>query len=398
MVGSSRRVPSRVITGAYRELLSRPPTRHERSQDRRRLRQGETLGDVVLDLARSEEHRDRQVIHALLPALSDTEFLHHAYWTVLNREADADGFEHFRGLLADGMPRETVVRLLVESDEHVHRAAAAAYPMPDLIAAQPDRYQYVRAMDGTLIPCLVATSSGDFDWIADRIADADYYDRPGIWGADVTEDKRIMAAVLAGLADDAILDLGCANGTVLACLADLGIRAEGVEISASAAAHADPRIRARIHIGSIEDLPSERRYRLVSGLDIFEHVTPLALGSTIDSIRGVLEPAGLVFANIPAFGTDPVFGTVFEPYLDPWVASAARGDHFELLHVDDTGFPLHGHLIWADWRWWESAFTARGFARRPDLEAPIHASHDEFWSHAAPARRSFFVFERVEHG
>jgi len=395
MSGSSRRVPSRIIDGAYRELLSRPPTRHERSEDRRRLRHGETLGDVVLDLARSPEHRDRQVQHALLPALSDAEFLHHAYWTVLNREPDAEGLRHFGGLLAGGTPRETVVRMLAESDEHVNRAAAAAYPLPYLIDAHPDRYEHVRATDGQLVPCLRVSSTADFDWIAARIDDANYYDRPGIWGSDISDDKRTMATVLASLADSAILDLGCANGTVLTCLADLGIRADGVEISPSAVAHADPRVRSRIHIGSVEDLPSDRRFRLVSGLDIFEHVTPLTVGTIIDSIHAVLEPAGLVFANIPAFGTDPVFGTVFEPYLDQWIAAAERGDAFDLLHVDQYGFPLHGHLIWADWQWWESAFTSRGFARRPDLEAPIHAAHDEFWTHAAPARRSFFIFEHV---
>ena len=72
-----------------------------------------------------------------------------------------------------------------------------------------------------------------------------------------------------------------------------------------------------------------------------------------------------------------------------------RVEPFRALHVDDRGWPLHGHLIWATATWWAATFEAAGFRRRPDLERELHTQFDVRIDEIAPARKAFFVFERA---
>jgi hypothetical protein len=101
-----------------------------------------------------------------------------------------------------------------------------------------------------------------------------------------------------------------------------------------------------------------------------------------------------VFCNIPAFGKDQVFGTVFPYYIDGWEADAAAERPFARLHVDALGYPLHGHLTWADARWWVQRFEAAGFTREPDIEHALHAKYDWYMGRMTPARLAYFVFAK----
>lgn len=115
---------------------------------------------------------------------------------------------------------------------------------------------------------------------------------------------------------------------------------------------ASPATHSRIHHGDLLSLDLPAGYDLLFGLDVFEHLNPNRIRHYVERIREITSPDAYVFCNIPAFGDDPVFGTVFPRYIDEWNADAVAGRHFSMLHVDEQGYPLHGHLIWADSGWW----------------------------------------------
>jgi SAM-dependent methyltransferase len=154
-------------------------------------------------------------------------------------------------------------------------------------------------------------------------------------------------------------------------------------------------VRAHIHVGDVLGLELPSDYDLVFGLDVFEHLNPNRLAEYLDALHDRLRPGGLLFANIPAFGNDEVFGEVFPVYFADWHDDIAAEQPFRVLHCDDDGYPMHGHLIWAHTAWWVAQFEAAGFTRRPALERELYErAADHF--RAAPARRSFYVFSRAD--
>jgi hypothetical protein len=190
------------------------------------------------------------------------------------------------------------------------------------------------------------------------------------------------------------LELGCASGAVLECLEDVGVMAEGVDISAMAVARAAERVRPRIHHGDILSLDLSSKYDLLFGLDVFEHLNPNRLDAYLARLASITTGDAFLYCNIPAFGEDPVFGTVFPYYVDGWREDAAAGKPFSRLHADEQGYPLHGHLIWADAAWWAARFAAAGFTREIEIERAFHRKYGAYMEKRSPARRAFFVFAK----
>lgn len=181
---------------------------------------------------------------------------------------------------------------------------------------------------------------------------------------------------------------------MLECLEALGIAAEGVEISAMAIARASDRVRQRIHKGDLLSIDLSASYDMVFGLDVFEHLNPNRIAEYLWRIASITRPGAYLFCNIPAFGEDPMFGTVFPFYVDGWREDAARERPFSTLHVDDLGYPIHGHLTWADARWWVQRFAQAGFIRDMAIERELHRKYDKYFNGRARARKAFFVFSR----
>ncbi len=391
---------TKAFSASYRQLLGHGPTRDELRDVKQALKEGSSFGEQLLDLARSDAYR-AHLVEAVgtLTERSDEEFLEHAYTKVLERPPDPVGTDYFLDQFRHGMTREESLRVLAGSDEHVNRVVAAVYPLPDIVGPNPNRYRLAPRSDrDENVLCYMATTDADFDWIAARIAEHGYYDRPGVWGFSITDEKRTMAEVIAGFRPTTVLDLGCANGAVLKCLHDLGIAGEGVELSRSAIRRAFPEVRGAIHHCDVASMPRTKQYDLVSGFDIFEHVTPAQLKEMLASIVEMLTPGGVLLVNVPAFGDDPVFGTVFELYITEWIEAAAEARPFAMLEVDEHGFPLHGHLIWATADWWVHEFESSGLQRDRDAELELHREHDEFLLAAAPFRRALFVFRKPLSG
>jgi hypothetical protein len=235
-------------------------------------------------------------------------------------------------------------------------------------------------------------SPDDFDWLETQILDNNYYEGPGVWILDVDFDKRLVAEMIAAFAPAASLELGCASGAVLQCLEEHGIAGEGVEISSMAVAKAMDSVRPRIHQGDLLALTFARKYDLLFGLDIFEHLNPNKLDAYVTRIADVTTDDAYLFCNIPAFGNDSVFGTVFPFYVDGWEEQARVGGLLRTLHTDETGYPIHGHLTWATAPWWVRRFEAAGFVRDVDVERALHRKYDGYMTKRSPARRAYFVF------
>jgi len=325
--------------------------------------------------------------------VSDREFVDAAFRDILGREADQGGLEFYRGVLRSGVRRTAVLLDIMRSPEF-QRSLAPPAPsaLPNLVLQRPERYR--RATDrhsSQSILVFHAASDADFDWLEKAIIDNGYYEEPGVWILEVDFDKRLVAEMLAAFAPAAALELGTAAGAVLACLDDLGFAAEGVEISAMAIAKAAERVRGRIHHGDLLALDLPAKYDLVFGLDVFEHLNPNKLDAYIARMAAITREDGYLFCNIPAFGEDEVFGTVFPFYVDGW-DEEARAGLLRTLHTEETGYPIHGHLTWATAPWWVRRFEAAGFVRDPEIERAFHRQYDGYMTKRSPARCAYFVF------
>jgi len=332
-----------------------------------------------------------------LALAGDRAFIERAFREILGRDPDLDGLNHYRRVLGDGVGRTAVLLDILRSEESVGRLVKPrdALVLPDLRAERPDRFrETVDRANGETITVFDIASPADVDWLERAILDHRYYEKPGVWNLGVDSDKRVVAEIIAAFAPSQALELGCAAGAVLDCLDDVGIAAEGVEISTMAIAKASPRVRPRIHQGDLLLLDLPHAYDMVFGLDVFEHLNPNRIDDYVERLARITAADAMLFCNIPAFGDDPVFGTVFPFYVDGWASDAAAGRTFSSIHVDTLGYPIHGHLTWADWRWWVERFAAHGFARAPEIERTLHRKYDDFMTKHAPARRSFFVFAK----
>jgi len=325
------------------------------------------------------------------PGIPDEAFVGAAYRQLLDREADPEGLATSLEALAGGSARSDIVRRIVGSDEYRRQALHRYFPLVDLRAIRPERYTDLDRGDLEPLVLFRAEEPGDFDWIESAILEGGYYDKPGVWGFSINPDKRLMAELVNSLAPTRVLELGCASGPVLQCLHEQGVEVAGIEISRAAIDAAFPDIRDRIHQVNATDFELPASFDVIFGLDIFEHLNPNRLNSCLKRIEAHLERGGLVFANIPAFGHDPVFGEVFPIYVDDWLADGEQGVHYRTLHCDRLGYPMNGHLIWARTDWWVRQFEAVGLSRQPGIEAALHARYDADLQ-MTPARRSFYVF------
>jgi hypothetical protein len=328
--------------------------------------------------------------------LSDADFIDRAFREILGRDADQGGLEYYRGLLRQGTSRTAVLLDIVRSAEYRRNLVPITSALPNLVVQRPERYR--RAIDltnGQSILTFEAAAPSDYDWLEDAIIRHGYYEKPGVWVLEVDFDKRLVAEMLSAFAPAAAVELGCAAGAVLECLQDLGIEAEGIDISAMARERAPERVRPRIHQGDILSLDLPKQYDLLFGLDVFEHLNPNKLDAYLARLAAVTSGDAFLFCNIPAFGEDPVFGTVFPLYVDGWNGDAAAGKPFARLHVEEEGYPIHGHLTWADAAWWSGRFERAGFTREAEIERALHRKYDGYMEKRSPARRAFFVFGKV---
>ena len=371
---------------------------------------GRSAGSAMRSFLRTSEAVAKRVAKRLgvtrsqaqAPQQDDTdEFIARIYRELLDREPDAEGQAYYLRRMRTGATRVDVVLEMADSAEFIdlvragRRLRTPGRPdLPDLTTIRPGHYALMPTPTNRRVLAFEVKDPTDFDWLEEQLRRHRYYDMPGVWSLERDDDKRLMADMLASLGPRRSLELGCSVGAVIHGLVEHGVDAMGIDISPLSHTLAHPDVTARIVLGDIIDADVGDSYDLVYGLDIFEHLNPNHLDRYLARVRDVLEPDGLVVANMPAFGDDEVFGEVATYHLKAW-QQPDTVEPFRHLHVDDRGWPLHGHLIWATARWWADTFQAAGFRRRSDLERQLHLRFDEQIDAIAPARKALFVFQRT---
>lgn len=179
------------------------------------------------------------------------------------------------------------------------------------------------------------------------------------------------------------LDIGCASGFVVEVLRELGVDADGCDVSRFAVEHATDGAKGHIRVADVlTGLPwPDASFDVVSVLETLEHLPPGQVPRAIAEIRRVCR--GFVYATIPSFG--PSGGPAPDGFFDNKVRSEclehyrSLGDTYdgpvpyEDLARDAHGEPVEGHLTIASFRWWTLAFADAGMVRRPDIEVGVYA-------------------------
>lgn len=178
------------------------------------------------------------------------------------------------------------------------------------------------------------------------------------------------------------LDVGCAKGYLVEALRELGVDANGCDVSPFAVEHAAPGALGYVRLGDLSrGLPyADGEFDLVSALEILEHLPPERVAGAVGELRRVCR--GVVYATIPSFGRnasgpDGHFeGKVRPERLDHY---RALGPGYtgpvpaEDLAVDAEGRPVEGHLTIASYDWWTARFADAGFDRWADVERRLYA-------------------------
>jgi len=178
-----------------------------------------------------------------------------------------------------------------------------------------------------------------------------------------------------------VLDVGCATGFVVEALREIGVDAEGVDVSRYAIDHAAPGARGHIRWGDIgRRLPFEdAAFDLVTALETLEHLAPPAVPPAIDELARVARC--FVVCTIPSFGPNPNGpGGWFQVKVrDDRVAYyESLGPGYEGpipygdLYLDAEGKPIEGHLTVASFAWWTARFADAGLVRCDATERRIH--------------------------
>ncbi|HEU4330712.1 MAG TPA: DUF4214 domain-containing protein, partial [Lapillicoccus sp.] len=323
--------PDEVVRSAYLEALGREPDPEGAATYRAVVREGLSKEGLVLTLTRSPEGVRRAVHQGglTLDDGSDSDFLEKLYLAALGRPADASGRAWLQGLMDAGATRMEVTLTLAHSEEALNRQWAKRITIQDLHALRPDSFETVPTVDGGQTEVFRVAEPADIDWMERAILDYGYYEKPGIWSLAPDDDKRRMAELLAPLADERALEIGCSSGTVLEGLASRGVLVDGVDVSRMAVQRANPAIRPRIRIGDLLEVDLDSGYDLLYGLDLFEHLNPNRFDRYLQRVRALIRDDGFVFVNSPAFGNDPVYGEVFPLSLPSWSAQASKGELFD---------------------------------------------------------------------
>lgn len=166
-----------------------------------------------------------------------------------------------------------------------------------------------------------------------------------------------------------VIDLGCGLGYVIEALRNKAIDAEGIEFSPEICSKIDSTTQKHVKNIKVEDFftnYSLRDYDLIMAMEVFEHLPVSIILKNLIKLRE--ECTGTFFLTIPAFGHDCVFRTgIIRTNTEEWLYDIEMNQLFSHIAMHD-GYPHHGHITLASYRWWTDFFLYNGFTRNYDLE------------------------------
>jgi SAM-dependent methyltransferase len=212
---------------------------------------------------------------------------------------------------------------------------------------------------------------------------------------DDGEDKRTTAALIAlSFGPRRVLEAGCAMGLLVKALRGQGVEAEGFDFSKWCIDNAHPAAKPWLRHEDILDLrPKAHPYDMVLALDILEHLPPQKVRTAIGNLAAALEPGGILFTVVPAYGPNKFGSELYPIQYEEWKRDADAGIPFRNIPLDDRHKPHLGHLTHATIPWWEEAFRGEGLGRLGKIERQLHGRFDNALEFP---RRSFFVFVKGE--
>jgi SAM-dependent methyltransferase len=245
---------------------------------------------------------------------------------------------------------------------------------------------YNRGQSATLIEI---EHPSDFDVLCANMARTRYYDRAYFQGTSGYKPHShvahfwLVAHMLGLLRPRRALDVGCGRGDLISLLHRQGIDVNGLDFSEDALRMAWPNVADRLWLGDLQQVCLQRqreakRFDLLLGLDIWEHLHPAALEGSIQAVSTLATSDALAFFVVPAFGADRSFAEQFPLEFEENRACFEQHVPFRFLTAEmlDPPIPVSGHLIWATALWWERQFEACGWQRVLDFDPLLHRVFD----------------------
>ena len=219
-----------------------------------------------------------------------------------------------------------------------------------------------------------------------RFYDRNYFDKGGAAGSGyarygsrepgIREAARVITDQFR---PQCVLEVGCAKGYVVDILQRHGINAWGIDLSRYAIEAAPSRVKNRLAVADILHIPyAENSFDLVACLETLEH---LPVERAADAVAELYRlTSDKLWVSIPSMGVNDFGppdgwpqGKIREGALSRYLRNHSFPDPAPLgdLMLDADGYPIHGHLLAASYRWWTEVFTRQGFVRRGDIERQI---------------------------
>ena len=155
-----------------------------------------------------------------------------------------------------------------------------------------------------------------------------------------------------------------------------GVDARGIDFSRYAIATAPESVRSYVAIGDVTAIEFPANcFDLVICNETLEHLPPERVGVALAELYRVT--ADKLWVTAPSMGQNDFGppdgwpqGKIRETSLPRYLDNPHHPDPAlpADLMLDKDGFPIHGHLTMASYRWWTEQFTGCGFVRRGDIE------------------------------
>jgi GT2 family glycosyltransferase/SAM-dependent methyltransferase len=154
------------------------------------------------------------------------------------------------------------------------------------------------------------------------------YERNGPWlGAFANIAKQIQVS----LCPRTVLDAGCAMGMLVEALWDLGIRAQGLDVSTYAISQVRRDMAAHCRVGSVTD-PIEGRWDLIVCIEVLEHVTAKECDAALGHFARATDQ--VLFSSTPLDLTEETHINV-KP-IRAWLESFASHGFYPVTDYDAT--------------------------------------------------------------